>query len=278
MKSLKQGIFIVIALVMIGAAVALILFHKDEGGGTVISDTEVFKGEITELIFEVGACQVEIEKGIEGQVMVHYEGIKAEYMTGDLKDGVLKIKYNPKNNWNFSLFGIKFGSGSSEKAKITLTIPEETVFKSVAMEFGAAGVRAERIMAEELFLAVGAGEMNADYLFASKSAKINVGAGSLTADKVILTNAELECGVGEIELSGEVYGDSTVECGVGEVEIALTTEEESYRGKLDCGLGDISFGRTSVDGSGKKEYGTSSAENRMDIKCGVGEVDVHFRE
>lgn len=275
MKSLKQGIFIVIALVMIGVAVTLILLKKDEGGGTVISETEIFKGEITELIFEAGACQVEINKGIEGQVTVHYEGIKAKYITGDLEDGKLKIRYNPKNS--FSLFGINLGSGLAKKAKITLTVPEETVFKNVTMEFGAAEVRAERIMAEELFLTVGAGEMNADYLFASKSAKITVGAGSLTADKVAFTNAELKCGVGEMELSGEIYGDSTVDCGVGEVEIALTTEEDIYRGKLDCGLGDISFGRTSVDGSGKKEFGTSSAENRMDIKCGVGEVDVHFR-
>jgi len=274
MHSFKQWLYILIAVVMIGASVLLIVRKKD-GKNTDDSKTEMiteYTEEIAEVIFEAGACKIEIQEGDSEGVTVHGMNITSSAFSSSCIDGVLKIKYTPKNSWDDFLDFDNWG----KKEKIILTIPKDSVFDQVTMKFGAAEVTAERIQAKDLVIEVGAGEMEADYLFASNSAKITVGAGELHADKVNLTNADLNCGVGEMELAGEIYGKSVAECGVGEINISLTTEEETYRGKLDCGLGEITFGRASVDGSGKKEYGTSSAKNRMDIKCGVGEVDVRF--
>lgn len=275
MQSVRQWIYILIALAMIGAAVLLIVFKKDdaEADGLTKNIISTYPEEITEVIFEAGACVVEIVEEDTIGAAVQGMNIKSSDFSCSCVDGVLKVKYTPTNSWNVDFLDY---DGRDEEAKIILTLPAEKVFEKVSMEFGAAEVTAERISAKDLTIHVGAGEMQADYLYAEDSAKITVGAGALYADRVNLTDATLNCGVGELELSGEIYGNSVAECGVGEIDIALTTEEELYRGSLDCGLGEISFGRTSVEGSGKKEYGTSSAENRMDIKCGVGEVDVHF--
>ena len=275
MQRVRQWIYILIALAMIGAAVLLIVFKKDdaEADGLTKNIISTYPEEITEVIFEAGACVVEIVEEDSIGVAVQAMNVKSSDFSCSCVDGVLKVKYTPTNSWNVDFLDF---DDRNEEAKIILTLPAEKFFEKVSMEFGAAEVTAERILAKDLTIQVGAGEMQADYLYAEDSAKITVGAGALYADRVNLTDATLNCGVGELELSGEIYGNSVAECGVGEIDIALTTEEELYRGNLDCGLGEISFGRTSVEGSGKKEYGTSSAENRMDIKCGVGEVDVHF--
>lgn len=276
MKSFRQSILVAAAVVMIAACVILILLNRGVKEKTPGSGEEKYTGTIENLLVEAGACKIEIIEGGADSVTLQWEGIPSDEISGTLENGTLKIKSSYSKSWNLGLL-FKFSSKKRKDAKIILTIPKDTVFQNVEMEFGAAEVEAERIQAEDLKISVGAGEMEANYLLARKSAKISVGAGSLSANAVSLTNADLNCGVGEMELSGEILGDSTIDCGVGEVQLTLTTDEDSYRGKLDCGLGSLKFGKTSVNGSGKKDYGTSSAENRMDIKCGVGEVDVHFR-
>ncbi len=274
MKSFRQGILIAAAVVMIAVSVILILLNQGVKEKRMGSGTESFTGTIENLIFEAGACEIEIREGETEQVTLWYQGMPAEDISGSLENGTLKIKSTYKS-WSLGRL-IRIGR-KKEEAKICLTIPKDMAFKKAVLEFGAAEVMVERILAEDLTLTVGAGEMNAQYLAGSRSAKITVGAGSLKADQVSLKDADLNCGVGEMKLSGEILGDSTVDCGVGEVEIAMTTDEDTYRGKLSCGLGSLKFGKISVDGSGKREYGTSSAENRMDIKCGVGEVEVWFQ-
>lgn len=275
MKSFRQGILIAVAVVMIAVSVILILLNQGVKGEATVSETENFTGTIEKLIFQAGACEIEIREGGSGEVTLQYQGMRAKDISAGLENGTLKIKSTYKSGWSLGRL-IRIGRKKDE-AKICLTVPKDMVLKEAVLEFGAAEVTVERIAAEDLTLTIGAGEVNAQYLAGSKSAKLSVGAGSLTAEQVSLVNADLNCGVGELKLSGEILGDSTVDCGVGEVELALTASEEAYRGKLSCGLGSLKFGRMSLDGSGKREYGTSLAENRMDIKCGVGEVEVWFQ-
>ncbi len=274
MESFRRWLYILIAVVMIGAAVLLIVVRKENGDRSVsvVSGTDTYTGELNGLAVEAGACEIEIRTGESGQATVEYENVKSAAYSVLYENGVLKVKYVPKSSWNIRFFDFD----SHGRERLILTIPKDALFDKVSMKFGAAEITAEQICAKELELEVGAGEMYAGYLYAEESARLMVGAGALYADRVCLTDANLNCGVGELELSGEIYGNSVAECGVGEIDIMLTTGENMYHGRLDCGLGTITFGQNSVEGSGKKEYGTSSAENRMDIKCGVGEVDVQF--
>lgn len=276
MKNVKQWVFILIALVMIVAAVLLIVWSKNgDGNGEKITEkTEVFTGELKELIFQAGACEVEMKEGPAGQITVQYENIELKSSESGFSDGVLTIKTKDPKKVNF--FGLGF-SVDSEDAKITVTIPADTVLEKATLEFGAAEVTAERISAEELTIAVGAGEFTAEQLVAETSARLTVGAGAFYAEEVHLTNAELECGVGEMELSGVIYGDATVDCGVGALELTLDGQtKEEFRGELSCGLGKLCFGDITINGSGEETYGSSEAENRMNVKCGIGEVNVRF--
>lgn len=275
MKNFKQNIFILIALLMIGAAVVLIIVKGDEREAKLISETKVYTGDISELYLEVGACQVEIKKGPAGQATVQCEGVKEKTVSGELKNGALKIKHKEKNKVNFDFFGIHVGNSKQGKAKIILTIPENMVFEKCVMDFGAAKVTGEQVLAEELVVSVGVGDLDLEELFAGESAAIEVGVGSINVSNANLTNASLDCGTGEITMNGKIFGKSEIDCGVGDVELRLTTKEEEYRGELDCGIGKIIFGEIIMK-SGDRDFGDAAAENRMDIDCGIGKVSVKF--
>ena len=271
MQKFKQGIFIAVAIVMVLLCIGLIAVKKSRGTETVREGTRTFTGTVEQLIFEAGACDIEIREGNVDGFVLSYRGLSSGSISDSLEDGVLKLKYRETSGWLSKLFR------DGAETKVTLTIPKNTVLEQANLEFGAAEVRIDALSAKRLFISVGAGELNAESLTAGEKANLQVGAGAFYADNVNLVNAGLECGVGEMELSGVINGESTVDCGVGEISLTLNGNEEDYSGELNCGLGSIQMGSVIINGSGKQSYGTSSAMSRMDIKCGIGEVDVRFK-
>ena len=276
MKSAKQIVCILIGAAMILLS-AVLIFTKNSrvassDAKTGESGTVVFEETVKSLVFEAGACSIEVVTGEEKTFQLDYEGLKYGKLSYELENGELKISFKQNNNWPAKMFMEK----EINDQKITLTVPENTILDSALLEFGAAEIKTEQLAANELYITVGAGELHADSLTATEFAKFNVGAGTFFAEDVTLANAELVCGVGKMELSGLITGESTVDCGVGSMQLMLDGKQENYYGELNCGLGELEFGAINIDGSGKKSYGTSSAERRMDIKCGIGEVDVRF--
>ena len=279
MKSAKQTVYILIGSAMILLSVILIIAKNANSNvgrfdGTSGGDygREVFEGPISTLVFEAGACNVEVVSGETDYFILDYEGLKYGKLTHKLEDGELSVSYKQNDNWAAKMFI----DSEIDEQKITLMVPEGTMLDSALFEFGAADISMEEIAAKKLYLTVGAGELKAERITATEQARFKVGAGSFSMEDAVLTNAELECGVGEMNVSGTFDGDTKADCGVGAMELAVFGEQEQYRGELNCGLGEIDFGTISIEGSGNKSYGTSSAERRMDIKCGIGEVDVRF--
>lgn len=277
MKSTKQVVFILIGVLMILLSVGLIFAKKSSDTKKGISGkgengSASFSVPINSLVFEAGACNIEILEGEGTEFFLDYEGLKYGTLTHKLDGETLRISFKQDENWPAKMFMEK----DINDQRITLTIPKDAILDSALFEFGAAEIAMDRVVANELYITVGAGELHADSLTATELVRLNVGAGAFYADNVTLANAELVCGVGEMEVSGLITGESTVDCGVGSMELTLDGEQEYYYGDLDCGLGELRFGDIQIDGSGKKSYGTSSAERRMDIKCGIGEVDVRF--
>lgn len=274
MKSAKQIVFIIIGAAMILLAVGLIFLKQGSDKGERLqgeSGTRVFKGPVNALIFEAGACEIDIVTGDTQDYILEYESLAHATISDRLENGELKITLDVDSAWSS-----KWLKSDLDDAKITLTIPKDAELESALFEFGAADIAMEEITAKKLYLTVGAGELNAERLTATELARFNVGAGAFFAEDVALTNAELVCGVGEMVISGIFDGDTTADCGVGSMELAVRGEQEEYRGELNCGLGEIDFGNIEIDGSGKRSHGTSSAESRMNIKCGIGKVGVRF--
>ncbi len=277
MKNAKQIVFILIGTAMILLAVGLIIMRRSNDTtkgkqGERQSGSYVFSEPVKSLVFEAGACTIEILEGEGTEYIVDFENLKYGTLETEQNGEELKISYKQNDNWTAKMFM----EDDINNQKITLTMPKGAELDSALFEFGAAEISMEDVTAKKLYLTVGAGELNADGLTATGLVRFNVGAGAFHAKDVFLTDAELVCGVGEMNVAGIFDGDTTADCGVGSMELRVRGEQEEYRGELNCGLGEIEFGNINIEGSGKQNHGTSSAERRMDIKCGIGEVDVHF--
>lgn len=277
MNSMKRVIFTAVAIVLIAVCFIWIIVSNgtSKGGKNMVSDQVGFEGqEIKSMDLKLGACEVQIKEG--SSFGLEYENLQESKFHYSVDNGVLTVKYEGNTSVGIKFLSFNISTKNADPT-ITLIIPANKEFESVSMEFGAAEVKVENIMAEELKLTVGAGDMILDKLFVTKKAKIKVGAGEIQVKNAELANADLECGVGELDLEGKITGDSKLKCGVGEIDLVIRDAvQEDYYGDLKCGLGQLTFGDISISGSGKKSYGSEGA-NRLDAECGVGEVNVKFR-
>ena len=111
-----------------------------------------------------------------------------------------------------------------------------------------------------------------------KEADIKVGVGSLEAYDFNCVDIEIECGVGETYISGQIQGDCSIDCGVGEVSLVLTNQEEDFDYNVECGIGEVAIGGRSYSGLSRTQEVDNDADNEMDIKCGIGKVQLTFEK
>ena len=157
--------------------------------------------------------------------------------------------------------------------RLTLYVPEGTVFESVSIDTGAGRLMAEELRAERLDLSLGAGAVEIGYLETTKETDIEGGAGAIVISDGSITDLELEMGVGGLDLTAALLGDSDLSLGVGESKLTLLGNKDDYRVEIEKGLGNIL-----VDGEIVSQYGSyGSGRNSVDIEGGVGEINLSFQ-
>lgn len=115
---------------------------------------------------------------------------------------------------------------------------------------------------------------------------VSVGAGQAVIDDFAAMDADLNCGAGEIEAEGTILGEGEISCGVGEISLILAGREDDYNYDVDCGIGEVTVGGREWGGIGvghSEEHGHSgehgySGSRELSIECGIGSVDVSFKE
>ncbi len=274
MKSTRQKVYIAIAVAMIAISVGLIIYQNATGKNIVggKSGTMVFPGPLTEMTFDIGNCEIDVIEADTADVTVTYSNLSGR-LSDHYEDGKLSITYDS----NISDIISSLFVGSNKNSKITITIPKDVCFERVAFEFGATEADISGLHAKQLQISVGAGEVTATNVYATEKAKLEIGVGEFTAKGVDLKNASLQCGVGSMEIEGLIEGKSSIDCGVGSVEATIRAEESNYKGTLDCGIGKVVFGSTTIDGIGSEKIVAADAEHSFNIDCGIGDVEVYFR-
>lgn len=106
--------------------------------------------------------------------------------------------------------------------------------------------------------------------------EMQVGVGSLEAERLYCRKLKLECGVGSVSVNGWISDDGDIECGVGEVVLALDNKEEDFDYKVSCGIGEVLVGENSYSGIPGEKKIDNGANHKMEIECGIGSVAVTF--
>lgn len=131
---------------------------------------------------------------------------------------------------------------------------------------------------EKASLQIGAGTLEVLNIYAHEL-DISVGAGEVTVPSFTAHEVEIECGTGSVDLNGTVESKIEIECGIGSVTYYDSGSEEDYNYELSCGIGSLSVGNQSFDGlGGEKKIKNANASKKMQIECGIGEVEVNFAQ
>ena len=213
--------------------------------------------EIDNLEIEINAADLYIKEGEAFSVESNLKHLKVEE-----KGGSLIIQETKKF------------TGPYKGAVLTVYVPAGTVFDWVDLITGAGRLTIENLSAERLNFVLGAGDVSADLLVATKSAEIEGGAGRITINNGALKNLDLDMGVGQLNLTAALTGDCQLDLGVGESNVTLIGSKEDYKLDIEKGLGNIC-----VDGKNVSDYGSSgNGANKVEMDGGIGAINVTFQE
>lgn len=195
-------------------------------------------------------------------ILEEYEGDSVEVDASDIssklqdrlickqEDGKLEINYTDKGLWK--------QIGKNNAGRLLIKVPAGTQFEEVSM-------------------GIGAGELSADNILAN-NLKISVGTGTADITSFESEELEVECGTGILTLKGEARSTADIDCGIGEVNWDVVGSEENYNYKVNCGIGAVSVGNRDYSGFSGESYVDNSAAGEMDIKCGIGTININFGE
>lgn len=188
------------------------------------------------------------------------ENLKAE-MSGD----TLRIT-SKKHNFIFSNLGnINLGNSS-----ITLYIPENFKAEDFKIDGGTGTFDIKWISAENLDIDAGIGNIHGENITADK-ADIDCGVGNIDLTNVDFKNTDIDCGVGDINIDGSLRGKTQIDGGAGNINLNISGSPDMYNFTVDKGMGNITINGERYS---KDSWNNSSADNNIDIDCGVGNIDI----
>lgn len=201
-------------------------------------------GSIHELDIEIGGGRVIIQTGEACDLRVkgspRYES--------NLSDGEWEIY--TKDSWNT---GINW-----DDVVFTITLPADTVLDEISLTIGAGTLTADALSCHEADLKVGAGTMTLKDFVCSGDCEIDVGMGTLLIDGGSLAQiTEIDCGMGDIKLKLE--------------------RPASYGYAVSGGMGSVSIDGSKYAGMSIDAKQNTGADTFYQIKCGMGSVQLEFR-
>lgn len=233
--------------------------EHEHDGKTPSSAAEEFEN-ITRLEMSVGCCEVKILPSSDDKVRVDASGIHFRDPDSRLEvgrgDETLSVKMM-KNGKQMKAFNEMTGSDSLKYGTLYLYLPADLELDEADLKFGAVDVEMDLLKAKDLTLEIGA------------------------ADCVIknldVENIDISVGAGELELVGKVRGDARISCGVGEVEMELEGTDRDFNYKIKDGIGVVSIGENvELSGLGGTKKIDNNSSRKMEIDCGVGNVEISF--
>ena len=164
---------------------------------------------------------------------------------------------------------------SNWNGSITLYVPENYRWEQATLELGAGSLEAEKLLADNLEAHVGAGQMIFDELYADQTT-FDCGMGQLIVEQLQSRIVDAAVGMGSLQLAGDVTERLTGECSMGELQLELAGTQTDYNYDLSCGMGELTIGDDSYTGMAQKKQINNNAAKSMNLECSMGNVSVQF--
>lgn len=264
--ALAVAAVLIIAIFSGIAGVGMILgriFSPDRSTDTVLSEVDLREdidmNGIRRLELKASTVRVKVVSTDEGRIRVESNSDRVKVgKSGE----ILTIEES-----DFNLFeNIAWGDD-----ELVVYLPKSMhEFDFVSIETGAGKMDIERLETKELRISMGAGKVEIQEVIARNRADIDGGAGMLTIRNGELRNLDFDMGVGKVEIEAALLGSSEIDAGLGRLDLRLLGDADSYRIKVERGLGSVKLDGNEVESD--RSYG--EGENLIEIDGGVGAIEV----
>ena len=240
-------------------AIGIINFNRYsllENMVTISDDAE----EFVSINLDIKSSNLQIKTGDKFEVKTNNSNIKYSN-----ENGSIKIKEDKVANWFF---------GKIDIGELIIYIPENMKqIDEVKINIGAGTVFIEQLNTKNLYLDLGAGNVEIDKLTVSEELKINGGAGNININSGVIANVDLDLGVGNTKIKSDITGNSNINTGVGELNLYLTLESSEYKIEVDKGIGKITFNDDKI----LDNTIIGNGENYIKINGGIGNINIETK-
>lgn len=129
---------------------------------------------------------------------------------------------------------------------------------------------------DEIQLKVGAGRLTADALLGN-TVEVQIGAGEAVLKGIQAYELDMDCGAGNMTAECTAMGDIDVKCGVGNLNLTIGGSEKSFNEEITCGIGKTRIGGREYNGLGRTVREERGGEWDLEVKCGIGDVNIDYR-
>lgn len=289
MKNPYSKYIIPSVIIFFGALMMIIGFNsgavKDYKDSLKITDMEAVlpSADITNLNIEIDEAAFDIKASNEVKdLMINAENISKNNLDYSINNGTLHLRYSIKKWYNYAdMIGLM-----KSKGKITLLVPADVDIMDIQIATGLSKSNISYLTAERIYIECGSGNVNiknltADHIeinggkcqasccnITGKTSDLICGSGKLSVSNIEADDIGLSCGSGDIDLSGRINGNSIISCKSGSVLMDIYNDADNFKFKTD--------GRD-IKINGKKTPPKSKGKKIMDIKCGLGEINIDFK-
>ncbi|WP_230398819.1 DUF4097 family beta strand repeat-containing protein [Novisyntrophococcus fermenticellae] len=166
-------------------------------------------------------------------------------------------KYTAKSADN-TLYIMDETHHTAKGSEITILIPRDTHFDEVSMDVGGGEVKIDTLNSNEFSAEIGGGRL-------------------LVTESLNALEVDCSVGAGQIALSNLTCTELELDCGAGQVTAVIEGSQSDYRMEGDCGIGQIQFGTDHFSTMGK-EFTAGTGSKLIHADCGVGQIDVQFKQ
>ncbi|MCI8482827.1 MAG: DUF4097 domain-containing protein [Lachnospiraceae bacterium] len=171
---------------------------------------------------------------------------------------------------------------NDESVRITMRVPKELMesgyLKKIEVDQDAGYLHVDTpLTAEEIQLNIDAGEcFVAEKMTAAKKISAEIDAGRMELNELETEELEMSAGIGELYTSQVQAEKIEISCGIGSVEVEVAGKESDYSYEISCDVGNLQVGDHDYSGFGSERTIKNPGKKKMEIDCGVGDVDISF--
>ncbi len=245
-----------------------------EGGSALLDD--VLKGYEGLEGYDINDATVfDKDEPVEsGNIDRVFENISASVLDVEIGGCMLEILASEDGNVRVVADSVKkiqaYQKGDELRIKSAGKAIEDTEGSKIRL-YLPAGYRWQKVDME-----VGAGQIMAEGLLVSKL-EVSVGAGEIRLNEMEIEELEAQVGMGNFIAKGTVSVSIEAECSMGNMELELSGDQTDYDYEVECVAGNIKIGEDKYGGGIVKEQKIDNgAGRRMDLECSIGNIAVTF--